>query len=345
MSTPSISAAPLGFGRLFTSHMLVAEYSEKEGWGPHSVVKREAVAMDPAASVLHYGQALFDGAKAFLGRDGSLRVFRLDSHIARMQKGAARLCMPAVDAPALREGILQLLDIDRSFAPTGDGQSIYIRPILYGTEGFLGVRPSDRYTLLVILSPVGNYYEAGTKPLRLWVEREDVRAAPGGLGAAKTSANYVASLSAAQKAKARGYDQVLWLDAIERKKLEEVGTMNLWVQLGDTLVTPPLDGTILPGITRDSTLQLLRDWGVKAEERAITIDEVLGAARDGSLRGIFGTGTAAVVSVVGELGTAEGDVKIPVGQDISGRLYEAITGIQRGSVADTHGWMTTVAAR
>lgn len=342
MTSPTTAAQPLGFGRIFTDHMVVAEYTAKGGWGPHRVAKRADFQLDPAASVLHYGQALFDGAKAFLGHDGKLRVFRLDAHLARMQRGAQRLCMPPVDAEALRKSILQLLDTDRAHAPTGEGQSVYIRPILFGTEGFLGVRPSESYTLFVILSPVGNYYEAGTKPLRLWVEREDVRAAPGGLGEAKTGANYLASLAAAQKAKARGYDQVLWLDAITRNKLEEVGTMNLFVQIGDTVITPPLDGTILPGITRASSLALLRSWGVNAEERAITFDEIRSAVKAGTLRGIFGTGTAAVVAPVGELGTAEETLTIPTGQDVSPRLLDAITRLQRGLSDDPNGWMTTV---
>jgi branched-chain amino acid aminotransferase len=259
-----------------------------------------------------------------------------------MHGGAERLAMPPIEIERTHALILELLRKDASWAPSGPGTSLYLRPLLVATEPFLGVRPSQEYAFFVLISPVGSYYEGGAKPLRIWVEREHVRAAPGGLGAIKTSANYVASLAAAARAKTHGYDQVLWLDAIERRWIEEVGTMNIFVRFEDEIVTPPLGGTILPGITRDSVLTLLRDWGLRVRERAVSIEEVSEAADAGKLREVFGTGTAAVIAPVGELGVGDRTIQVPHTGGVAGKLHEALTEIQRGERADVHGWITRV---
>ncbi len=336
-------AQPLGFGRVFAETMLLGRYREGRGWHDFQCVPRHALALDPAAAVLHYGQALFEGLKVFYGQDGKVRVFRLDAHLARMQSGTARLAIPSLDVPRLRESVIDLLGRTKAAIPRGKGEALYVRPLVIADEGFLGVRPAKDYTFLVLLSPVGDYYEGGMRPLRIWVERELVRAAPGGLGAVKTAANYAASLLAAHRAKEHGFDQVLWLDALERRFVEEVGTMNLFVCIGDEIITPPLDGgTILAGITRASALTLLREWGLKVSERRLAMDEVVQAGKAGQLREVFGTGTAAVVAPVGEL--MWGTERIAVGSDspVADRLRAAITGVQYGTLPDTHGWTTVV---
>lgn len=340
--TDAKKQAGLGFGRVFTDHVVIARWTETGGWGPHEVVPRQHLSLDPAAAVLHYGQALFDGLKAYRGDDGKLRVFRLTDHVQRMFEGGERLAMPGVDVAALRRSILELLKVDGHATPSAADGSMYIRPFVFADEPFLGVRPAASYLLVVLLSPVGSYYDADARALRLWVEREHVRAAPGGLGAVKAAANYVASLAAATRAKRRGFDQVLWLDAIERRYLEEVGTMNLFVQLGDTVVTPALDGTILGGITRASSLALLRQAGHVVEERRISLDELETASKDGRLRGVFGTGTAAVVAPVGVLGLDEHVMEIPVGRDVAPWLLETLTAIHLGRREAPAGWIDVV---
>ena len=345
---PPVSSAatpppPLGFGRVFADTMLLGRYHEGKGWQDLACVPRQSLSLDPASAVLHYGQAIFEGLKAFYGADGKVRVFRLDAHLARMQGGTARLAMPSLDIPKMREAILELLSRTKASIPRGKGEALYLRPLVVADEGFLGVRPAKDYIFLVLLSPVGDYYEGGMRPLKIWVESEHVRAAPGGLGAVKTAANYAASLAAAHRAKEQGFDQVLWLDAIERRYLEEVGTMNLFLRIGDEVITPPLDGgTILGGITRASALTLLREWGVKVSERRIPIEEVMEAGKKGELKEVFGTGTAAVVAPVGELVFGKERIVIGTETTIADRLRTAITGTQYGTVADTHGWITVV---
>jgi branched-chain amino acid aminotransferase len=334
----------LGFGRFFTDHMFTMEWAVGRGWYAPRVVPYAPFALDPAAAVLHYGQALFDGFKAFRAADGGVNVFRLDAHCRRMHAGAERLCMPAVDTALMREGTLALIGLDRDWVPSTPGTALYVRPTLIGTEGFLGVRPSERYLFYVILSPVGAYYAEGLNPVKIWVEPREVRAAPGGLGAVKAAANYAASLHAAMAAKRDGYSQVLWLDAVEHKYLEEVGTMNLWVRIGDELATPPLEGTILAGVTRDSVIALAREWGLTVNERRIAIDEIADAHHRGTLREVFGSGTAAVISPVGELGWGRERMVVNGGVigEFAQRLYNEITGIQYGTVDDRHGWLTRV---
>jgi branched-chain amino acid aminotransferase len=341
-SRPSEDA--LGFGKYVADHMLVADYVTPGGWQEPKVVPYGPLSLDPAASVLHYGQAMFDGMKAFRQQDGRVALFRLNDHCRRMANGAPRLSMPPVDLNMMRDSIVALVSADKDWVPSAPGTALYIRPVMIGTEAFLGVRPSSQYLFYVITSPVGAYYAAGLKPVKIWVETDAVRAVRGGIGAVKAAANYVASLKTADDVRQRGYEQVLWLDAIEHSFVEEVGTMNLFVAIGDELLTPPLGGSILAGITRDSVLAIARDWGLRVTERPIPFDEILSASKDGSLREVFGVGTAAVVSAVGELGHADGRIVINNGEvgPIAKRLYNGVTDIQYGRVPDRFGWLTFV---
>ncbi|HVR64975.1 MAG TPA: branched-chain amino acid aminotransferase [Polyangia bacterium] len=341
---PRPKSSELVFGRIFTDHMGLIDYEEGRGWLNPRVVPYGPLTLDPAAAVLHYGQALFDGLKGFWGVDGRVRLFRLDRHCQRMAGGAGRLCMPAIDVELMRETLLAFVRTDKDWVPVGDGTALYIRPTLIATEPFLGVRPSKQYTFFVIASPVGAYLGEAFSPARIWIEDKYVRAASGGLGAVKAGANYVASLLAAEEAKQRGYAQVLWTDAVEHRHLEEVGTMNLVVRIADEFITPALDGTILSGVTRDSVITLLRGWGHQVSERSLGMDELLQAHRKGTLREVFGCGTAAVITPVGELGWKGERIVINGGQagESARRLYDAITGIQYGRIPDPHGWITIV---
>jgi branched-chain amino acid aminotransferase len=342
---PRPSEDSLGFGRYFTDHMFRMDYAPGRGWHGARVEPYAPLALDPAAGVLHYGQTVFEGLKVFRGGDGVVRAFRIDDHCRRLAASAARVCIPPADPAAVRAGIAAVVREDLEWVPAAAGTSLYVRPTIVATEGFLGVRPAAEYACFVILTPVGGYFAAGVAPVRIWVEEHRIRAAPGGLGAAKTGANYAASLAAAVEARERGYAQVLWLDACERRWLEEVGTMNLFVRIGDEVVTPPLGDTLLAGITRDSVLVLLRDWGVPVSERPLSVDELREAYRRGELREAFGTGTAAVISPVGAFGFADGEIQVGDGGvgELSRRLYDAITGIQFGGVPDRYGWMTPIA--
>ena len=335
-------AEGLGFGKHFADHMLWVDYTEGEGWGAPRVVPYGPIPMDPAAGALHYGQALFEGMKAFHREGGAPVLFRPERHLARLNASARRLCMPELPEALGMAGVEALVDVDRNFVPRGPGTSLYLRPLMIATEGFLGVRPSRRYSLVVISSPVGLYFSAGSTGVRIWVETEHVRAAHGGIGAAKAGGNYAASLLAAERAKQRGYDQVLWLDE-RHEQVEEVGTMNVFFRIGDTLVTPALHDSILAGVTRDSVLQLARERGLKVEERTVLLEELRQASRAGTLREAFGTGTAAVISPIKELATATETLTLPETPGKLGlELREGILAIQEGRAADTHGWMRPV---
>ncbi len=341
---PRPAESELGFGKYFADHMLVLRYAAPKGWEEPKIVPYGPLALDPAASCLHYGQAMFEGMKAFRQADGRVALFRLGDHARRLSAGAPRLSMPAVDPALFQDALSALISTDKDWVPSSPGTALYLRPVLIGTEPFLGVRPSSQYLLYVITCPVGAYYAGGLKPVKIWVELDAVRAVRGGIGAVKAAANYVASLKAAEDARARGYEQVLWLDALSHQFVEEVGTMNLFVQIGDELLTPSLEGTILSGITRDSVLQLARDWGLRVTERPIGFAEILEAQKAGTLREVFGSGTAAVISSVGELGYSDGRLTVNGGEPgpLATRLYKAISDIQRGNAPDAHNWMTPV---
>lgn len=337
---PLPAANDLGFGQHFSDHWFSSKFSEDKGWFDSRIQPYGKIELDPAASVFHYGQALFEGMKAFVQKDGSISVFRPEFNWARMTEGADRLRLVAPPKELFMEGLRELLKVDARWVPKEDNCALYIRPTLIGTEGFLGVRPSKEMLFFILLSPVGSYYGTGTAPVRIWVEDKYIRAAPGGLGATKAGANYAASLDAASQAKKKGYAQVLWLDT-HHEGIEEVGTMNVFFVFKNEIVTPALNGSILAGGVRDSVLQLLRHEGKPVVERRITISEVLERQRRGELLEAFGTGTAAVISPIGEL-HYKGESHFLHGNKmgpISQSLYEQIIGIQRGTKPDTFGWM------
>jgi branched-chain amino acid aminotransferase len=336
--------AELGFGRVFTDHVFRVDWSEGKGWHDARVEPYGPIALDPAASVLHYGQALFEGMKGFRHASG-VKLFRPKDHAARLNASARRLCIPEIDPGLLLDGVRTLLHTDADWAPSSPGTALYIRPVMFATEPFLGIRPAKSYTLLVLVSPVGGYFSGPPRPLRLWAERVRARAAKGGIGGAKAAANYVASLLAAEEAKARGFDQVLWLDASEHRYLEEIGTMNVFAKIGGRVVTPTLEtGTILPGITRACVLQLLRDWKVPVEERRVAFDELVQAREAGQLEELFGTGTASLVQTIGEVAWDGSALSLPaLGADALGeRLRGELGAIQRGEAPDRHGWLEPV---
>ena len=334
----------LAFGNVFTDHMFVADFQEEKGWYDPRVEPYAPFPLDPATAVLHYGQSLFEGLKAFRGRDGKIRLFRPDKHVARLNRTAERMCIPPLDPDLILRSWTTLVDVDRDWAPSSVGTSLYIRPTIIASEPFLGVRPAKEYLYYVIVSPVGPYYPEGLAPTRIKVIENYVRAVAGGLGEAKTSANYAASLYAAEEAKHEGFTQVLWLDGVEHRWIEEVGTSNIMLKIADEVITPPLGGTILAGVTRDTALALLKSWGVRVSERRITIDEVVTAADKGTLQEVWATGTAAVISPVGEL--AYKGRRIVVNQGKIGataqKLYDTIVAIQYGEAPDPHGWTRVV---
>ena len=334
----------LSFGKVTTDHMFLMNYAEGKGWFNPRIEPYGPLSLDPATSVLHYGQAIFDGLKAFRGEDGQIRLFRADRHAERFNRSAKLMCMPELPVDIIRESFDALVGVDADWVPRKAGTSLYLRPTIIATDVMLGVHPAHSLLYFLILSPVGSYYKEGVKPVRILATDKHVRAVKGGTGEAKTAANYAQSLSGQRDAEAAGYTQVLYLDGVHRKYLDEVGTMNIMVKIGDEVITPPLAGTILDGVTRASTLQLMRDWGLKVSERPITIDEVMAAGRDGSLKEMWGTGTAAVVSPVGTLGYKGEDVQINGGQtgELTQKLYDAIVGIQYGKTNDAHGWTSVV---
>jgi len=334
----------LAFGTDFTDHMFLVDFQEEKGWYDPRVEPYGPLSLDPATAVLHYGQGLFEGLKAFRGTDGKIRLFRPDKHVARLNRTAEKMCIPSLDPDLVLKSFTTLVDIDRDWVPSAVGTSLYVRPTIIASEAFLGVRPANEYLYYVILSPVGAYYAEGMAPVKIKVIDNYVRAVVGGLGEAKTSANYAASLHAAEDAKHEGFTQVLWLDGVHRKYIEEVGTMNIMLKIGDEVVTPPLAGTILAGVTRDSVLALTREWGLRVSERPITIDEVVDAAHKGTLKEVWGTGTAAVISPVGELAYKGQRMLINDGKigPTTQKLYDAIVGIQYATAPDTRGWTVEV---
>jgi branched-chain amino acid aminotransferase len=334
----------LGFGTVFTDHMFVADFQEEKGWYDPRIEPYAPITLEPAAAVLHYAQAVFDGLKAFRGTDGRVRLFRPQKHVERMNGSARRLRIPELDPDLALRSLVELVRLDQDWVPASVGTALYIRPTIIASEPFLGVRPAKSYLYFVILSPVGSYYKEGMNPVRIRVEDRYVRAVDGGVGGAKTGGNYAASLLAAEEAHAAGFTQVLWLDGRERRYLDEVGTMNFMLRIGDEVLTPPLTGTILPGVTRDSALALLRGWGVRVSERPIAIDEVVAAARQGTLREAWGTGTAAVISPVGELAYKGERFVVNDGKtgELTQRLYDAIVDIQYARAVDARGWTVPV---
>lgn len=332
----------LGFGKVFTDHMFLMDYDEGKGWHDARIVPYGPIMMDPASSCLHYGQEIFEGMKAYRTDDGKIQFFRPMENFKRLNASCERLVIPKLDEELLMTSLQKLVEIDRDWVPTTQGASLYIRPFVIGNQDFLGVHPSIRYIYCVILSPSGAYYASGINPVKIYVEQNYVRATKGGMGMVKTGGNYAASLAAQHEAEKQGYSQVLWLDGVERKYIEEVGAMNVFFKLGDEVVTPMLTGSILPGITRKSVIEMLQSWGVKITERLISADELMAAADKGLLHEAWGSGTAAVISPIGELKFGDRNVVINQNQigETSQRLYDALTGIQWGRLPDTFNWIT-----
>ncbi len=336
--------ANLSFGDIFTDHMFIVDYEEGRGWYDARIVPYGNFSIDPAAMAIHYGQEIFEGLKAYRDNDGHIYLFRPTENIKRFNSSAARVCMPSVDESLFMEGMKRLVLLEKAWIPRNQGTSLYIRPAMFASEPHLGVRPSHNYIFFIILCPVGAYYKEGLNPIKIYVEDKYVRAAIGGTGAAKTAGNYAASILAAEEAKKKGFTQVLWLDAAHRKYVEEVGTMNMFFVMDDEVITAPLTGSVLPGITRDSVITLVKDWGIKVSERSLSIDDVIAGAKNGRLKEAFGTGTAAVISPVGQI-TYKGEDHIVAGGkmgELSQRLYDEIVGIQYGKKDDPHEWKVEI---
>ncbi len=334
----------LGFGNYFTDHMFIMDYTEGKGWHDPRIVPYAPLSLDPSTMVLHYGQAIFEGLKAYKAKDGRILLFRPHKNMERVNISNDRLCIPPIDIDFAVEATKTLVNLEKDWIPTAEGTSLYIRPFIISTDPYLGVRPSNTYKFMIILSPVGAYYPEGINPVKIYVESNYVRAVKGGIGYAKTPGNYASSLKAQMEAKKKGYTQVLWLDGIEKKYIEEVGTMNVFFKIKGEIITPSLEGSILAGITRDSTIELLKFWGIPVTERKLSIEEVYEAQANGTLDEAFGTGTAAVISPIGELNWNENKITINKGKigDISARIYDTITGIQSGSIEDKFGWAVEV---
>jgi branched-chain amino acid aminotransferase len=331
----------LGFGKIFTDHMFVMDYTEDKGWHDPRIVPYGSLSVDPSASVLHYGQGVFEGLKAYRNKEGEIQLFRPEANFARLNRSAEKLCIPQFDEELALKYLKALLKMEKDWVPSEPETSLYIRPYIIATEAFLGVNPSQNYKFIIILSPVGAYYPEGFKPVKIMVEEKYVRAVRGGLGEAKTMANYAASLLAGEEANKKGFSQVLWLDGINQKYVEEVGTMNIFFKIDGEVITPPLLGSILPGITRDSVIKILKSWNIPVKEERISIDEVFQAYKNGKLEEVFGTGTAAVISPVSEL-VYKGETALVDNYDdesLVTKLYNYLLGIQYGTEEDQFNWV------
>jgi branched-chain amino acid aminotransferase len=325
--------------------MFVADYdADQGGWHDLRIEPFGPIALSPASMVLHYAQETFEGLKAYRTSDGKIQLFRPEMNARRFINSNERLSMPAVPEEMFIGAIKALVDVERDWVPANEGESLYIRPYMFATEACVGVHPATSYKFIIIASPSGAYYPEGVNPVKIWVEDEYVRAAPGGTGFTKCGGNYAGSLKAQEKAEEQGYTQVLWLDGVHKKYVEEVGSMNAMFVFGDTVVTAPIDGTVLPGVTRDSIIHLLKDWGYKVEERHMPIDELMEGARTGKLTEAFGTGTAAVISPIGEL-CYKGEKAVindfKTGE-LTQKLYDTLTGIQWGTLEDPYGWIVDI---
>lgn len=342
---PRSKDSELGFGKYITDHMFLMDYTQGKGWHDARIEPYHDLKLDPAALVLHYNQQVFEGLKAYHLPDGGIGLFRPEKNIERMNASARRMAMPELDPDPFLQALKELILLDREWIPTSEGTSLYLRPTMIASEPVLGVRISKQYLFYIIASPVGAYYPEGFNPTRIYVTDEYVRAAKGGVGEAKTSGNYGPTLMVSRQASEQGYTQVLWLDGREHKYVEEVGTSNIFFLIGGELVTPPLDGTILPGVTRDSVLRLGGHWGLKVAERPISIQEVVAGCKSGALEEVFATGTAAVISPVGEIGYKGEDLQVADGEtgELSRRLYDELTGIQYGHLEDPFGWRVRIA--
>ncbi len=334
----------LGFGQIFTDHMFVMDYTEGQGWHDARIVPYAPLVLDPAALVFHYAQECFEGMKAYRRADGGVQLFRPEKNAQRMQSTHQRLCIPEIPVEDFVQAVKALVKVDEAWVPHTDGTSLYIRPFTIATEAVLGVKASAEYKFIIIASPSGAYYAEGINPVRIYVEDQYVRATPGGTGYIKCGGNYAASIIASEKAHQLGFSQVLWLDGVERKYVEEVGSMNICLKIDGQIYTAPTVGTVLPGITRMSCIELLKSWGYQVNETRLAITDIMDAAEAGKLEEVFGTGTAAVISPVGELVYEDRKAEINGGVigPVTQKLYDTLTGIQWGKLPDEHGWIQTV---
>lgn len=331
----------LGFGKLFSDHMFIMDYDTGMGWHDARIVPFGEISLSPAAMVLHYGQEIFEGMKAYRTESGDIQFFRPEENFKRLNVSAERLVIPQIPVDDALQALHELVKIDADWVPHSDGASLYIRPFIIACDPFLGVRPGDKYMFMIICSPSGAYYASGLNPVKIYVEKNYVRAVKGGMGYTKTGGNYAASLAGQDEAHKQNYSQVLWLDGVERKYIEEVGAMNIFFKIDGEIVTPEIQGSILPGITRKSVIELCKSWGMTVSEKHISIDEVVEAYKSGKLEEVFGTGTAAVVSPVGHL--KYGDILMEINDnkigEVTQKIYDTMTGIQYSKVEDNFGWI------
>ncbi len=332
------------FGKTFTDHMFVMDYNHEKGWHDAAIVPYAPLSLDPSCMIFHYGQGVFEGLKAYKSKEGKVLIFRPDMNFKRMNISDERLCIPAIDVDFAIKALYELVKIDSDWIPTASDTSLYIRPFVFATENALGVHASDTYRFMIIMSPVCPYYPEGLNPVKILIETEYVRATKGGIGFTKAIANYAISLKGQYEAKKKGYSQVLWLDAQERKYIEEVGTMNVFFKINGEIITPPLGGTILAGITRDSSIKLMQSWGYKVSERNLSVDDIFKAYKDGTLEEAFGTGTAAAISPIGKLNLNGDEIMLNNNEigPVSRRLYDELMGIQYGNIPDPFGWTIEV---
>ena len=333
----------LGFGKYFTDHMFMMDFSEDKGWHDARIVPFDYIPIHPASTVLHYGAEIFEGMKAYKTKDG-FQLFRPQENLKRMNDSAERLCLPQIEVEDFMQALIELIKLDYDWIPESVGTSLYIRPFMYGNDESLGVHAVHNATFVIILSPVGNYYAEGLNPVKITIESRDVRAVRGGTGYAKCGGNYAASLRAGKVAAEKGFSQVLWLDGVERKYIEEVGSMNVMFKIGGEIVTPKLTGSVLPGITRKSIIDILKSWGYNVSERLLSVDELIDACQNGKLEEAWGTGTAAVVSPIGHLCYEDLDHVVSDNKigELTQKLYDELTGIQWGLREDKFGWITKV---
>ncbi len=334
----------LGFGKTFTDHMFIMDYDEGQGWHDPRIIPFGDISLSPASMVLHYGQEVFEGLKAYRTEKNEILLFRPDKNFARLNSSNERLCIPQIDEKFCIDALKELIKIDKDWVPHAEGTSLYIRPFIFAADPFLGVHAAKKLYYIVILAPSGAYYPGGLNPVKIMVEPKYVRAVRGGMGYTKTGGNYAASLKAQAEAEKINYSQVLWLDGVERKYVEEVGAMNVFFVFDNEIVTPALDGATLPGVTRASCIEMLRSWGYTVNERLLSVDEIIEKYKAGQFKEMFGTGTAAVISPVGELKYEDTVMTINDGNigDISQRLYDTLTGIQWGKLPDEFGWTVKV---
>ena len=334
-------AATLGFGKYFTDHMFIMDYTVEKGWHDARIVPFGKFEIHPASTALHYGSEIFEGLKAYRKADGSVQMFRPMENVRRMNRSAERLCLPEIPEDMALEILEKFISFEQEWTPSEPGTSLYIRPFMFGNDETLGVHAVHSATFMIILSPVGSYYKEGINPVKIMIEDTDVRAVRGGTGEAKCGGNYAASNRAGERAAQQGYSQVLWLDGVERKYVEEVGAMNVMFKINGEIVTPMLTGSILPGITRKSCIEVLKDLGYKVTERLLSVDELVSALKDGSLEEAWGCGTAAVVSPIGKLAIGDEEYVVGGGKigEVTGKLYDILTGIQWGKLDDPYGWV------